>query len=89
MRLELPPGQGKQAEILGHGPDAAPAVVEVLRQAGWFVVLVYVEHAGGAPDKRVAAGDHVARQLAGGGPVHAMVAGPGPRTPRRRSACTA
>ena len=34
LRLELPPGQGKQAEILGHGPDAAPAVVEVLRQAG-------------------------------------------------------
>ena len=34
LRLKLPPGQGKQAEILGHGPDAAPAVVEVLRQAG-------------------------------------------------------
>jgi len=34
VRLKLPPGQGKQAEILGHGPDAAPAVVEVLRQAG-------------------------------------------------------
>ena len=27
-------GQGKQAEILGHGPDAAPAVVEMLRRAG-------------------------------------------------------
>jgi electron transfer flavoprotein beta subunit len=34
VRLKLPPGQGKQAEILGHGPEAAPAVVEVLRQAG-------------------------------------------------------
>ena len=34
LRLKLPPGQGKQAEILGHGPGAAPAVVEVLRQAG-------------------------------------------------------
>jgi electron transfer flavoprotein beta subunit len=34
LRLRLPPGQGKQAEILGHGPDAAPAVVEVLRRAG-------------------------------------------------------
>jgi electron transfer flavoprotein beta subunit len=34
LRLKLPPGQGKQAEILGHGPDAAPAVVEVLRRAG-------------------------------------------------------
>jgi electron transfer flavoprotein beta subunit len=34
MRLKLPPGQGKQAEILGHGPEAAPAVVEVLRKAG-------------------------------------------------------
>ena len=34
LRLRLPPGQGKQAEILGHGPEAAPAVVEVLRRAG-------------------------------------------------------
>jgi electron transfer flavoprotein beta subunit len=34
LRLKLPPGQGKQAEILGHGPEAAPAVVEVLRRAG-------------------------------------------------------
>jgi electron transfer flavoprotein beta subunit len=34
LRLKLPPGQGKQAEILGHGPEAAPAVVEVLRKAG-------------------------------------------------------
>jgi electron transfer flavoprotein beta subunit len=34
VRLVVPEGQGTQAEILGHGPDAAPAVVEVLRQAG-------------------------------------------------------
>jgi len=34
LRLKLPPGQSSQAEILGHGPDAARAVVEVLRQAG-------------------------------------------------------
>jgi electron transfer flavoprotein beta subunit len=34
VRLKLPPGQGKQAEILGHGPEAATAVVEVLRKAG-------------------------------------------------------
>jgi electron transfer flavoprotein beta subunit len=34
VRLVVPEGQRKQAEILGHGPDAAPAVVEVLRQAG-------------------------------------------------------
>jgi len=34
LRLKLPEGQHKQAEILGHGPDAAPAVVEVLRRAG-------------------------------------------------------
>jgi electron transfer flavoprotein beta subunit len=33
-RLVLPPGQGKQAEILGHGPEAAPAVVDVLRRIG-------------------------------------------------------
>jgi electron transfer flavoprotein beta subunit len=34
VRLTLPAGQGKQAEVLGHGPEAAPAVVEVLRQIG-------------------------------------------------------
>jgi electron transfer flavoprotein beta subunit len=33
-RLVLPAGQGKQTEILGEGPAAAPAVVDVLRQAG-------------------------------------------------------
>jgi len=34
QRLVVPPGQGKQAEILGKGPDAAPAVVEVMRELG-------------------------------------------------------
>jgi electron transfer flavoprotein beta subunit len=34
VRLKLPPQAGKQAQILGDGPDAAPAVVEVLRELG-------------------------------------------------------
>jgi electron transfer flavoprotein beta subunit len=34
LRLVVPPGQGKQAEILGQGPDAAPAVVDVMRELG-------------------------------------------------------
>ena len=34
VRLRLPEGQARQAEILGHGPSAAPAVVDVLRRAG-------------------------------------------------------
>ena len=34
VRLVLPPGSGKQAEVLGRGPEAAPAVVEVLRELG-------------------------------------------------------
>jgi electron transfer flavoprotein beta subunit len=34
LRLVLPPGQGKRAEILGQGPEAAPAVVDVLRELG-------------------------------------------------------
>jgi electron transfer flavoprotein beta subunit len=34
VRLVVPEGQRTQAEILGRGPGAAPAVVEVLRQAG-------------------------------------------------------
>jgi electron transfer flavoprotein beta subunit len=34
LELVVPEGQGKEAEVLGHGPEAAPAVVEVLRQIG-------------------------------------------------------
>jgi electron transfer flavoprotein beta subunit len=34
LRLVVPPGQGKQAEILGTGADAAPAVVEMMREIG-------------------------------------------------------
>jgi electron transfer flavoprotein beta subunit len=34
LRLVVPEGQGKQAEILGQGPGAAPAVVEVMRDLG-------------------------------------------------------
>ena len=34
LRLVLPAGQGKTAEILGEGPAAAPKVVEVMQQLG-------------------------------------------------------
>jgi electron transfer flavoprotein beta subunit len=34
VRLVLPESSSKQAEILGRGPEAAPAVVEVLQQIG-------------------------------------------------------
>ena len=34
QRLVVPPGQGKQAEILGEGPEAAPAVVQMMREIG-------------------------------------------------------
>ena len=34
LRLVVPEGQGKQAEILGNGPDAASAVVEVMLKLG-------------------------------------------------------
>jgi electron transfer flavoprotein beta subunit len=34
LRLVLPAGEGKQAEVLGQGPDAAPKVVEVLQGLG-------------------------------------------------------
>jgi electron transfer flavoprotein beta subunit len=34
VKLTLPPGSGKQAEILGDGPGAAPAVVGVLHELG-------------------------------------------------------
>ena len=34
VRLGVPEGQGKRAEVLGHGPEAAPAVVALLRQLG-------------------------------------------------------
>jgi hypothetical protein len=34
LRLVVPEGSRKQAEILGEGPDAAPRVVEVMQQLG-------------------------------------------------------
>jgi electron transfer flavoprotein beta subunit len=34
VRLIVPEGKGKQAEILGEGPGAAPAVVELLQRLG-------------------------------------------------------
>jgi electron transfer flavoprotein beta subunit len=34
VRLVVPEGQGKQAEVLGEGAQAAPRVVEVLRELG-------------------------------------------------------
>ena len=34
VRLVVPEGRGKQAEVLGEGPGAAPAVVEVMRELG-------------------------------------------------------
>jgi electron transfer flavoprotein beta subunit len=34
VRLTLPPGSGKQAELLGDGAGAAPAVVGVLHELG-------------------------------------------------------
>jgi hypothetical protein len=32
--LRLPEEEGAQVEILGHGPDAAPAVVDLLVRIG-------------------------------------------------------
>jgi electron transfer flavoprotein beta subunit len=34
VRLAVPEGKGKSVEVLGTGPAAAPAVVEILRKAG-------------------------------------------------------
>ena len=34
VRLVVPEGRGKQAEVLGEGPSAAPAVVELLQRLG-------------------------------------------------------
>ena len=34
VRLVVPEGQGKEALVLGHGPEAAPAVVAILQQIG-------------------------------------------------------
>jgi electron transfer flavoprotein beta subunit len=34
VRLVVPEGRGKQAEVLGEGPAAAPAVVELFQQLG-------------------------------------------------------
>src|ERR1700722_16849975 len=32
LRLVVPPGSGKQVQVLGNGPEAAPAVVDVLAE---------------------------------------------------------
>lgn len=34
IRLVVPPGQGRRAEVLGNGPSAAPAVVDMMRRLG-------------------------------------------------------
>ena len=34
IRLVVPPGQGRRAEVLGTGPSAAPAVVDMMRKIG-------------------------------------------------------
>jgi len=34
VRLMLPPDSGKQVQVLGHGAEAAPAIVEVLGELG-------------------------------------------------------
>ena len=34
VRLTVPPGRGRQAEVLGEGPAAASAVVDLFRQLG-------------------------------------------------------
>jgi electron transfer flavoprotein beta subunit len=34
VRLVVPEGRGKQAEVLGDGPSAAPAVVELFQRLG-------------------------------------------------------
>jgi electron transfer flavoprotein beta subunit len=34
VRLKLPEGSSKQAEVLGHGAEAAPRVVEILSEIG-------------------------------------------------------
>ena len=34
LRLVVPEGEGKQAEILGEGASAAPRVVEMLQEIG-------------------------------------------------------
>ena len=34
VKLTVPPGRGRQAALLGEGPDAAPAVVELFKQLG-------------------------------------------------------
>ena len=42
VRLALPPGSGKQVQVLGTGADAAPAVVGVLSGAGVGVMALLV-----------------------------------------------
>ena len=76
--LTVPPGRGRQAELLGEGPAAAPAVVDLFQQAGGGVmVLVFVEHADGELDELSLQALTLARGYAGGEPLAAVMLGPG------------
>ena len=80
--LRLPVEQERSAEILGHGPDAAPKVVEILRRLGGrLMILTIVEHAEGRVDRLSLEALVLARRLAAGGvgPVHAVLIGEGAR----------
>ena len=72
--------------MLGDGPEAAPAVVDLLRAAGGrLMVLGLVEHAGGEPDELSLQALTFARALRGRRPV-ARRSSPAAAPPRSRRA---
>ena len=81
-RLVVPEGEAKQAEVLGRGPDAAPAVVEVLRadRGGVDEALVSSSTPTATLDRRLAPGAR-ARRAASRRPTGAR----GPAVTRSRA----
>ncbi len=65
--LKLPPVQEGEVEILGEGPEAATAVVEILQttRVGRPMILVWVDHSAGVPDTLSLEALTFARALAG------------------------
>ena len=89
LRLVVPEGQGKEAEILGHGPEAAPAVVDAAaadRGAAMSVLVVIERKPDGQSTSSRCRPSRSHAAMPRGEPRHSLIVG---RTASRSRACSA